>query len=92
MKNLSKSPQLTIRGLPLDKQKRIHELAKKSGQSMEGYIRNLLSDVAERHEVAMLDSKYAELQKETLLALTIATEEMKRMQEVINFVMGGETD
>lgn len=92
MKNSSKPPQITIRGLARDKQKRIQELANDSGYSMEGFIRNLLSDVAERHEVAVLDSKYAELQKETLLALAIATEEIKRMQEVINFVMGGETE
>lgn len=83
---------ITIRGLPVDKQKRIQELAKQSRQSMNSYLLNILFEVAERHEIMMLDSKYAELQKETLLALAIATEEMKRMQEVINFVMGGETN
>lgn len=90
MKNLSKPPMITIRGLPVDKQKRIQELAKESGQSMNSYLLNILFEVAERHEIMMLDSKYSELQKETLLALTINTEELKQVQQLVKYVMGGE--
>lgn len=69
--NVTKPPTITIRNLPRDKQIRIQELAKQSYKSMNTYLCDILSDIAERYEVKETESRYAELLKQTIESLNL---------------------
>lgn len=64
------------------------EQAKKQNKSLNAYLYDNLINLAERHEAITLDAKYAELQKETLLALRLNTEELKKLQDLIKYLIG----
>ncbi|MHC5250717.1 hypothetical protein [Enterococcus sp. LJL90] len=88
VKNHVEPPRISVRGLPVDKLNRVKELARLSGKSLNAFIVDLLSDVAERSEVQALDNKYTELQKQTLAVLELNIKELQKVQEICKFMNG----
>lgn len=88
VKNHVEPPRISVRGLPVDKLNRVKELARLSGKSLNAFIVDLLSDVAERSEVQALDNKYTELQKQTLAVLELNIKELQKVQEIYKFMNG----
>ncbi|MHC5250537.1 hypothetical protein [Enterococcus sp. LJL90] len=88
VKKYKEHPRIAIRGLPEDKIKRLKELARLSGKSLNGFLLDLLSEVAERSEVQALDNKYSELQKQTLEVLEINTQEIRKVQKIYQDLIG----
>jgi len=80
--------EIRVRNFPLEKKVRLAELATKQGKSLNQFLSEVLMKVAETHEDYAIDYKYQELSSQTLEALNVNTAELKKVQELIKFLIG----
>lgn len=81
--------EIRIRNIPLDKKVRLVNLAKQEGKSLNKFLIDHLSNLAERYEAKEVESRYSELQKQTIEALKLNTAELQKNQQLINMLLGG---